>query len=451
MPRSNLIHILRPRVFARVFAVCALLGTLCSTVLAIAAPVGLETPRTLVVRGRVFKADGSPLAGARVMAKGTAEVSALSDDSGRYSFAVGLGAPATLKRGAFKLEVRAEANGKRLTFAAGGSALAVEVSLVAGSDHVRVRSNASGATTSLITVYAQEGVPTAWIEADFGGARSAGGSLDLKAVDEVAVPGLGPARTPSAQVPAATPRASAAVAPLVVKPEPAAKPVHEKPTRVEKPDVAKPVKSAKPAKPAKPARVGDSWSTRDSLAAAARSVRHAADSTAHAQAEQRRSLAALAEQARGDSLDRVRRARRSEDSLATAQKRPVPASVPTAASAAAPVVAIRPARHVDAAAPDSCRCRVRGTVEVAWEERPLEENLPVTVTMDESGDSAQALELYLGAPREFRFGPLTCGDHVLRVHTAGRLRYAIAHGDSVMTVRCAGATQVRVVLVPQKR
>ena len=448
MPRSILIHVLRPRVFARVFVVCALLGALCSAVLAIAAPVGLETPRTLVVRGRVFKADGSPLAGARVMAKGTAEVSALSDDSGRYSFAVGLGAPATLKRGAFKLEVRAEANGKRLTFAAGGSALAIEVSLVAGSDHVRVRSNASGATASLITVYAQEGVPTAWIEADFGGARSAGGSLDLKAVDEVAVPGLGPARTPSAQAPAATPRASAAVAPLVVKPEPAAKPVHEKPARVEKPDVARPVKSAKPAKPA---RVGDSWNTRDSLAAAARRVRHAADSTAHAHAEQRRLLAALAKQARGDSLDRVRRARRSEDSLATASRRAAPASVPTPASAAAPVVPIRPARHVDAAVPDSCRCRVRGTVEVAWEERPLEENLPVTVTMDESGDSAQTLELYLGAPREFRFGPLTCGDHVLRVHTAGRLRYAIAHGDSVMTVRCAGATQVRVVLVPQKR
>jgi hypothetical protein len=351
---------------------------------------------------------------------------------------VSMGAPVALKRGAFTIEIRAEANGSRLAFAAGGPALAIEVSQVSSSDRVRVRSNAAGATAAVITAFAQDGVPTAWVDADFGGAGSAKGSLELKSVDEASLPGLGPAGAPPREKPQPTPRPAAPPrekpAPPVVTPAPAPAAA---PARVTEP------KHEKPAKPA--AVVVDRWRMRDSIEAAQHAQKRTADSLVRAEAEAKRLAAALAERAKRDSVERVKLARRHADSLATAARRAViPANTSaTTAPAAAP--------RSDAAAPAGCECRVRGTVEVAWEERPLEENLPVSITLMDGDAPAQEVELYLGAPREFHFGPLPCGSHTLKIRTDGKLRYTAGKADSLVTLHCNGNTQVRVVLTPQKR
>jgi hypothetical protein len=57
----------------------------------------------------------------------------------------------------------------------------------------------------------------------------------------------------------------------------------------------------------------------------------------------------------------------------------------------------------------------------------------------------------MGPPREFRLGPLPCGDYRLVVRARGKYRYALVRGDSVVTVRCEGSTQSRVVLEPVRR
>lgn len=406
----------RPRRALPARACMALLMLLALCLGAASAHAALDTPRTLVVRGRVLKADGSPLAGARISARGTVTVAAISDDRGRFSINAPMGAPVSLKRGAFTIEIRAESNGSRLAYAAGGPALAIEVSAVGGTDRVRVRSNAAGATAAVITAFAQEGVLTAWVDADFGGAGSPKGVIEFKSVDEVALPGLGPAGTPPREKPQ-PPREKHAPLP------PAAEPAAHRP---QAPAAAAPT---------------DRWRTRDSLAAAQRAQKRAADSLVRAGAEARRIAMNLAMRARHDSLAQVKAARKHADSLATLAHH---AAIPAATAPATP------AARSNASTP-GCECRIRGTVEVGWDERPLEENLPVTLTLEGTNEPAQEVELYLGAPREFRFGPLPCGERVLKVRTDGRLRYTIGKGDSVTSVRCNGNTQVRIVLAPQKR
>lgn len=405
------------------------------------AHAALDTPRTLVVRGRVLKADGSPLAGARLSARGTVTVSALSDDRGRYSFTAAMGAPVALKHGAFTIELRAEASGSRLAFAAGGPALAIEVSVVSGTDRVRVRSNAPGATAAVITAFAQDGVPTAWVDADFGGAGSAKGSLELKSVDEASLPGLGPAGVPPREKPLPAPRPTAPrekVTPPVVTPAAVTAPARATaPAHLAEPRHETPAKTA--------AVVVDRWRMRDSIEIAQRAQKRTADSLARAQAEAKRQVAALAERAKRDSVERVKLTRRHADSLATAARHAViPANPPAATSPAA-------APRSGASAVAGCECRVRGTIEVAWEERPLEENLPVSITLEGGDAPAQEVELYLGAPREFHFGPLPCGEHVFKIRTDGKLRYTTGKADSLVTLHCDGNAQVRVVLTPQKR
>jgi hypothetical protein len=410
----------------------------------------LDTPRTLVVRGRVLKADGSPLAGARLSARGTVTVSALSDDRGRYSITASMGAPVALKRGAFTIEIRAEANGSRLAYAAGGPALAIEVSQVGGSDRVRVRSNAAGATAAVITAFAQDGVPTAWVDADFGGAGSAKGSLELKSVDEASLPGLGPAGVSPREKPQPAPRPAAPrekTTPPVVAPAPASAAA---PTRVAEPKHEKPAREMPPKGSSdRAAVVVDRWRMRDSIEAAQHAQKRTADSLVRAQAEAKQLAAALAERAKRDSVERTKLARRHADSLVTAARHAVIPANPTATTA--PATAPASASRSDASAAAGCECRVRGTVEVAWEERPLEENLPVSITLEGGKAPAQEVELYLGAPREFHFGPLPCGEHVFKIRADGKLRYTTGKADSLVTLHCDGNTQVRVVLTPQKR
>lgn len=129
-------------------------------------------------------------------------------------------------------------------------------------------------------------------------------------------------------------------------------------------------------------------------------------------------------------------------------------SIPTAPAPPAPgdrrVKAIEAfSSSAPAAILDTCACRVYGTVEIDWE-RPLERNFVVDLTLTGPATQSSEVELFMGSPREFRLGPLPCGDYKLAVRPHGRVRYQLRRGGSELRVHCAGFTQVPVVLVPKR-
>jgi hypothetical protein len=123
----------------------------------------------------------------------------------------------------------------------------------------------------------------------------------------------------------------------------------------------------------------------------------------------------------------------------------------TRAARAAQVRAISALAGPDSLAPkDSCHCSVRGTVEIDWT-RPLEDHTSVRLELDAPGAPSAEVSLFMGAPREFRFGPLPCGAWRLTVKAMGKLRYTDVRGKSPRIIPCAGMVETRVVLVPAKR
>jgi hypothetical protein len=105
----------------------------------------------------------------------------------------------------------------------------------------------------------------------------------------------------------------------------------------------------------------------------------------------------------------------------------------------------------DSLAPrDSCRCSVRGTVEIDWR-RPLEDHTSIRLELDAPGAKSAEVSLFMGTPREFRFGPLPCGTWRLTVKAMGKLRYTDARGTAPRIIPCSGMVETRVILVPAKR
>ncbi len=405
--------------------------------------------RTLVLRGAVTDGKGEAVVGARVSVRGAAVQSTMSGTNGRYALDVVMGTGAGLARGPFRVEVRAELGSKRLGLVGGGSALVVEVVMLPGSPaRAEVRSNSELAVAAIATAFAQESITHAWVQADFGGGASAGGSNDLQYRDSVVLPGV-------------------AASPSNVKPE----------------------KSEKPVKPAKPAAPNNEAAARDSLATAKQRARE--------QLATRQAVARSAERARHDSLTLAREMQRRADSLAWVARRSAPKSPPSvtprptvrreratkpvatkpapnaprvevstpdtvrtiAVSTPAPVAA-RPDPRVKriesfseapiASPADTCACRLRGTVEVVWP-RPLEEGLPIRLTLDGPARQRTEVTLDMGAPREFRLGPLPCGEYRLKIEPQGKMHYALQRGGDSMPVYCDGQAQVRVVLIPVRK
>lgn len=450
-------------------------------------------PRTLVLRGVVTEADGKPIPGARVSVRGSATLSTLSGQNGRYALDVVMGTGAGLARGPFRVEVRAELNGKRLGLVGGGAALVTEVVLLPGSPaRCEVRSNSELAVAAIATSFAQESITHAWVQADFGGGASASGSSEMRYRDSVPLPGTVPTTpAPVAKSPPPPPAVNRSTPAPVVKPTPTRQPTPVAPPAIDR-DA-----SARAAVRRDSARLAIALQrSADSLAAAERRTLRAA----------RRAAAKLVERARLDSLAQIRAEQRRADSLAwtvrqaDAKQKPArkPARSPKAPKApklTGPGIAValadsaqrqpsasRPVtlaprdttRLVDTAPPpsdvadvrvkriepfeeprgrmvqDTCACRVRGTVEVAWP-RPLEEGLPILLTLEGPALQRTEVTLDMGAPREFRLGPLPCGEYRLRVQPQGRMRYALQRGGDTMRVFCDGHTQVRVVLVPVKK
>jgi hypothetical protein len=363
-------------------------------------------PRTIVVRGHVTAPDGRPVAGARIMARGTIRVSALTDGNGRYTLSVPLGMPAALRRAPFRLEVRAEAAGRRLPLVGGGASLELDATWQPATGRVRVQSNRQAAATAVATAIEVDDVPIAWIDADFGGDAKEAGAGSF--AQEAALPGGTPA---PARVAAPVPRNSVST----VEPAPA---------RSAAPVPRNSVSTVEPA----PARVA--------APAPHNSVSTVEPAPARSAAPAPRNKVPAPVSAAAPAPPKI-----------VASARTVPAAPPRTTQ----VRSMEPYAPRDSAgAPDTCRCSVRGTVEIDWP-RPLEDHTLVKVELDSPGAPSAEVSLFMGAPREFRFGPLPCGDWRLRVRAGGKIRYAEAGGDTVRIIHCAGAAETRVVLVPVRR
>ncbi len=382
--------------------------------------------RTLVVRGRAVDREGSPIAGARISARGGATLTATTDASGRYELRVMIGSPASLERASFALEVRAEYDGRRLPFAIQGSAFALDVSLVPGTPaRARVRSNAPSASLAVAAAFVSTGAPEAVVEIDFGGA-GAGGAPRLSAVEEVPVANGAGSSASTRPSPPSTP------APVVRTP---------------------PASSPRPVPAASSAR-------RDSLRRVAAAE---AASLQRARAETLARARLAAREARGKSTPRITprvttpiatsiaASARQVDTLRTVQL-----VVEVDSLAGVPGDPEKRVQRIDPWATtatamsdvDSCACRLRGTVEVDWD-RPLEQDLPVEILLTGPASQRAQVELFIGSPREFHMGPLPCGTYQLELRPAGRLRYGLARGDG--RIECRGSAQVRVVLTPVRR
>jgi hypothetical protein len=383
-------------------------GLLAATLLAAAAPAalaGMGDAHSLVVRGRVVEPNGNAVPGAIVTTRGSYAVTATSDEQGHYTLEVPLGSAAGLRRGPFALEVRAEDRGRRLRLASGAPALSFEVSLLQDGSTVRVRSNLRDATVALAAAFSQSGETTAWVELDFGGAARADGSMKLDVIDDVDASGHAPPH-PAPLVPT----------PAGGQPAPATSAVHESTATAPRSSLAAARekhargRSRKPRKQAAPARA-------DSTALAARTPAKA-PAPAPAGVFHLPSAGPMRVPATGPDPERVK---------------PIEAFAP---SSSTPF--------------DTCACRLWGTVEIDWD-RPLERNFPIELTLAGPATQRTEVEMFMGSPREFRLGPLPCGDYRLSVRPEGRYRYGIARGDSVLTVHCTGTMQVHIVLVPKTR
>lgn len=422
------------RPLVRLLLTLPLLAGLLSGVLAPGSAHALD--RTLVIRGRAVDQAGAPLAGARISARGSATLTATTDALGRYVLRTVIGSPASLARAPFTLEVRAEYDGRRLPFAIQGSAFALDVSMVRGNRAVaRIRSNAPSAALAVAAAFVSNIAAEAVVEVEFGGSGPSGAPR-LSAVEEVPVPdapggmGSGDSSNP------APPRTTAVSKPTSAGPAP--------PTALRTAPT--------------PPRVASTFAQRDS-------VRNAASAEA-----------ARVRRARADSLARLRDAARKRDSAPRTQPgatRPLAPSVTLSARSADTLRTLLLVVDVDSTAvpaldgparvqridpfsapaarsiePDTCACRLRGTVEVDWD-RPLEQDLPVEIVLTGPASQRAEVELFIGSPREFHMGPLPCGTYRLEVRPGGRLRYALARGDS--RIECRGSAQVRVVLTPVRR
>ncbi len=96
----------------------------------------------------------------------------------------------------------------------------------------------------------------------------------------------------------------------------------------------------------------------------------------------------------------------------------------------------------------SCACRVEGTVEVRFADRPLPAPLKVVVSLTR-GAGVDTVELFMGSPRAFSIRNVTCGrSYQLRVQARARELYEVDSRDELREFQCEAGqrTQRRIVL-----
>ena len=90
-----------------------------------------------------------------------------------------------------------------------------------------------------------------------------------------------------------------------------------------------------------------------------------------------------------------------------------------------------------------CQCRVRGTIETS---RPLSKSMKVTMWIEDAPESQATVELFMGSPRGFQLGPVSCGEHRILFSPESKQQYRLEPGGDRIDCR-GGVHHVRMVLI----
>jgi hypothetical protein len=99
------------------------------------------------------------------------------------------------------------------------------------------------------------------------------------------------------------------------------------------------------------------------------------------------------------------------------------------------------------AAPESCQCRIDGTIEVDSDE-PLSERTRVVISLEDDPTNTTMVELFMGSPRAFQLRPVACGAHRLKYQILNRVKLTLVNPDLTVNCGTGGAQQVKLVLEP---
>jgi len=99
------------------------------------------------------------------------------------------------------------------------------------------------------------------------------------------------------------------------------------------------------------------------------------------------------------------------------------------------------------AAPDTCTCRVEGTIEVQWD-RPLPSRVPVRVWLERDPAQRDSVELALGSPRAFVLEARGCAPQRIAYAPHSKLHFERRSPEPVIECRGHRLRQVRIVLQP---
>ena len=101
--------------------------------------------------------------------------------------------------------------------------------------------------------------------------------------------------------------------------------------------------------------------------------------------------------------------------------------------------------------PDSCECRIEGTVEVQSDE-PLKNRERIKVSLQWYPELRDTVELFMGSPRRFKLPVAPCGPQRLRLRVLSEGRFDVESREAMAAFRCNGERvfQPRVVLVPRR-
>ena len=408
-------------------------------VLASPADAALKDKKTLVIEGRTIDAEGFPIPKVRVALEGPRRRSVMSNVDGQYSLRIPIGTPSDLKRAPLRLALVAERRGERFTIPGGDRRLGLEIGLEAvGSEPGRcvARSNDERVAASAARIVALEGDVVGLVVVNFIGA-----------------PGAEPAGN---AWPALTQVAQAALS------FPLSGPVASLPAAERAPAVTR-------AAPEKPAR--SSWSIlgdRSPRKSRTDEHRRGGSRDSGAEGERRARLSAGGESGGRAPHDHEITTAKGQDADRAALDRSLPPAPPPSPSPTPPpppsIIPEPPPASSRARAlplvirnpsptrsrPDSCECRVEGTVEVQTG-APIKNPERIEVSLQWYPQLRDTVDLFMGSPRPFRLPVAPCGPQRLRLRVLTSGRFDVSSRQAMAGFRCDGSRvfQPRIVLVPR--
>ncbi len=371
---------------------------------ALAAPSGR---REILFRGRVLDPKGRPLAGARVFTTGAREASVLSSSNGQYSLIVPLGTTGEIRRAPLRLRVEARVGGRRVPLAGGSGQLDIRLGAARAGEGLEIETSPPRVAKLLEPMLAAEGDVSAYVELDFGGAKSTGASASPPArapsSDSIATRGTPPAAPPPAGPPHSGPDRSA-------PPAPTTPPV---------PDTSA-ASSRSPAPPTLPPAVPE-----------AAAPAPAAPTPAPVSVPKR---APPPTPAAGGVNARS----------------PGPGGLKRVEPFAVNPAGLSPADSVGETIADSCACRIKGTIELQFD-RLLTARLRVVLSVRGMPSLRDTVELFMGSPRAFKLERVPCGNRSIEIRSLSQRRFVVISRETAESIDCLrdALRQPRIVIAPE--